>query len=965
MIDNINKHLELIEKFLKWVNETEKMKGDKGEQAHDNAVALRRKLKKKKYALEGNPCVALFGQSQVGKSYLIDALLSDTDNGKVFCITDESNGKSYKFKDEMNPAGGGSESTAVVSRFASDYIPFNLSYPIKALLLSPADIVLVLCDSYYKDVKRDEIVKQDEIEVRLLSLKSHYSNSNYRQLFFTEDEVCDIIDYIQIEFSAEIYEKYRSYLAEISKFVYKIPSNEWKDVFSVLWNNDLKYTKLFETIIAAYESLSFSKELYLPMDVVLRINGTLLDVDILKGISQPVLNSKIKLSTSVLIKDGQTERIIPDYSKPLLSALISELVFSLPQETKLSKDFLVKNKTDLLDFPGARARKTTPAKNISDSGMWEFFLRGKVSYLFNKYSIFEKISMLFFCAKHEQPSERAMPEILEPLVKRVVGDTPEKREEHIKRTGNISPLFIIETFFNENLKYDPNKDVLEKIGSADDPLTARWEQRFDKSLTQLVDPNAYDWFNNWTRSNPYFNNIFLLRGFDYSSGSFTGYCKNPFHKEDGETGNPSLFPDFREKLRQSFLDYDFVKHHFENPTESWDEAASVNRDGTKLIIKKLTTASEHINPARLEKIKKEVADILQQTIALFRDNYDDPEKTAQLKQAIDKASDVRLDLVVAFGRNPYFFGKMMREMMLTNSEVYEFYKKAMHSIESHEVKNLDKYEAIRLLVPELDSDPKLESSEKVFTFKLEALLKHLKKNIDDRTQEEWEEYFKKEYDWVLKDLFESKKERIKSRSKLLVEALGKYWLEEYLPGKQAALSGILPKTHFDNLIEMLKKLFEEKLQMTTTISERIRRYVDGYRNTEEIFEMISDISTEMINRFVGTVGTDYYRDFNFKDLEEASKNIEGLSWERPELLYGGNSREEVSQLIDQMGNLPELLNKRPIPEEVKRLPIYRNYIEWYNRIDAGFVTASGVPTYDPVANEKLGKIIAECETIKS
>ena len=157
------------------------------------------------------------------------------------------------------------------------------------------------------------------------------------------------------------------------------------------------------------------------------------------------------------------------------------------------------------------------------------------------------------------------------------------------------------------------------------------------------------------------------------------------------------------------------------------------------------------------------------------------------------------------------------------------------------------------------------------------MTEHLKKNIDDRTQEEWEEYFKKEYDWVLKDLFESKKERIKSRSKLLVEALGKYWLEEYLPGKQAALSGILPKTHFDNLIEMFKKLFEEKLQMTTTISERIRRYVDGYRNTEEIFEMISDISTEMINRFVGTVGTDYYRDFNFKDLEGRVVSIDAFN----------------------------------------------------------------------------------------
>lgn len=960
MIDNINKHLDLIEKFLKWGSEAEKMKGAKGEQAHNKAVTLRRKLKKKKYALEGNPCVAVFGQSQVGKSYLIDALLSDTNNGKVFCITDTNSGKSYKFKDEMNPSGGGSESTAVVSRFASDYFPANSSYPIKAVLLSPADIVLVLCDSYYKDVKRDEVIKQEEIEATLSELKAQYSSSSYKQNRFTEDEVCDIIDYLQLEFSAEIHEKYRAYLTAVSAFVEKIPSDKWKEVFSVLWNNDAKYTTLFDKIISAYESLGFSKELYLPIEAVLRENGTLLDVEILKGISQPVSNTKIKHSTSVLVKDGLNERIIADYPKASLSALIAELVFSLPEETREMKDFLVKNKTDLLDFPGARARKTTPAQNISDNGMWEFFLRGKVSYLFNKYSLFEKISMLFFCAKHEQPTERAMPEILAPLVNRVVGKTPKDREEHIRRIGNVPPLFIIGTFFNVNLAYDSNKDIANKVNTADDPLAERWKQRFDKSLSQLVDPDAYDWFNNWTTSSPYFNNIFLLRDFGYSSDSFTGYNKDPFHAEDCDKKNPDAFPDFREKLRQSFLDYAFVKQHFQNPAEAWDEAASVNKDGTGLIIKKLTIASEHINPARLEKIRKEVTEILQETMALFKDYYDNPEKSEQLKIALDKAGDVRLNLAVAFGRNPYFFGKMMREMMLTNSEVYEFYKKTLYRIESHEVKNLDKYEAIRLLVPELDSD-------KDFIFKLEALLKHLKKQMGDKNIDEerayWEEFFKNEYDWDLNDLFESKSERIRSRSMLLVEALENFWLKEYLPDKQAILSEILPKAQFENLLEMLGRLFS-KLLMVKTISDRIRRYVDGYQNTDAVFEMISDISTEMINRFVSTVGTDYYKDFNFKDLEEAEKNIDNLSWERPELQYGGNSREEVAQLIDHMGNLPELLNKRPIPDEVKRLPVYRNYIEWYNRIDAGFVTACGVPNYDPIANEKLGKIIRECETIK-
>ncbi|MBK8300422.1 MAG: hypothetical protein IPK90_08230 [Chitinophagaceae bacterium] len=40
---------------------------------------------------------------------------------------------------------------------------------------------------------------------------------------------------------------------------------------------------------------------------------------------------------------------------------------------------------------------------------------------------------------------------------------------------------------------------------------------------------------------------------------------------------------------------------FANPAESWNEAASINKDGSQLIINKLTIASNNINPARYEK----------------------------------------------------------------------------------------------------------------------------------------------------------------------------------------------------------------------------------------------------------------------------------------------------------------------------------------------------------------------------
>ena len=59
-----------------------------------------RKLNKKKYELESNPAAAIYGESQVGKSYLISSLLSEV--GNPFSITDE-NDVVHNFIEKIKP----------------------------------------------------------------------------------------------------------------------------------------------------------------------------------------------------------------------------------------------------------------------------------------------------------------------------------------------------------------------------------------------------------------------------------------------------------------------------------------------------------------------------------------------------------------------------------------------------------------------------------------------------------------------------------------------------------------------------------------------------------------------------------------------------------------------------------------------------------------------------------------------
>jgi hypothetical protein len=116
--------------------------------------------------------------------------------------------------------------------------------------------------------------------------------------------------------------------------------------------------------------------------------------------------------------------------------------------------------------------------------------------MFNKYSSNERINALLFCQNHKQSSQSVMPEKLNRWIGSMMGESPEERETY---KSPISPLFIISTWFNKDLEFDFNNDKPEKTQS----LNERWQQRFTKTLSEeIIKASDYQWFNNWTKSNP-------------------------------------------------------------------------------------------------------------------------------------------------------------------------------------------------------------------------------------------------------------------------------------------------------------------------------------------------------------------------------------------------------------------------------------------------------------------------------
>jgi hypothetical protein len=946
MEQNINKQLNVIEETSKWIHAC--LDGEKQKNAYRNIVNCRRKLNKKKFALEGNPAAAIYGESQVGKSYLISSLLSD--EGKPFSIKGEGNDV-HNFIEEINPPGGGSESTSLVSRFSVNYKPISSRFPIKAILLSPADIVLVLCDSFYNDInlkssQNIQFLSSDEINKEVYQVKEKLKDRKTEQQIFGEDDVLDIQNYFEEYFQKADKVIDSKFFDEISLLISKAVPSEWKEIFSLLWNKNEIFTTLFTKLIDEYNKLNFANEVFLPIEAVLYDHGTLLDVKRLREIyTEPDgIERRFTPNTKVFLQRTNQEI---EFAKNYLCALTAELVFNQSETLLDSKPFL--KETDLLDFPGARSRMEKPLEAIENKTIPDLLLRGKVAYLFNKYSDAEKINILIFCAKHEQTAQRIMPRLLNNWVNKIVGDTTEKREVFILKS-QISPLFIIGTFFNVNLAYNPLQDKVDGKGT---PLSNRWLQRFTTTLEkEYFEKTTYSWFENWTKSQPDFQNIFLLRDFEKSetpSNIFKGFNANKKELEEVPT---TQYPNFRQDLRQSFLEYDFVKRHFANPAESWDEVSSINKDGTKLIINKLTIAANNINNARKEKTITELNEILQTFLAELLKYYHSNDKDEELQKAKFIAGDIQHKLASAMSADGIkYYGQLMKELMLDESAVLELYRKKIDDIEHRNVVNLDIYSTYRIHVPVVDGDTALAY--------FERLCAHYGKNTQEQKLLFHEELETKKID--LEELVSGNSELIKNNAQQLAEALLEYWFAYINQNDKHTVQKILSQNGsaaLQDMTDMYQKLFK-KVGISKKIAERIRRYVDGPTKTDMPFEIVADMSAELLNKCICTVGFEYFDESEINDLRVANEqNKLGLIIDQ----NGNPTAKSVEELFEKNENWSEIIQSKP--EEMKSLPSYSNYLAWYNRLKIGFVSVCDIPNYDVQANEKLGVIIQKTELIK-
>ena len=978
MIQLIETQIENINKSIEWIK---KYKKEQFDQKYISLVEERRKLRIMEKAERNNPGIAAFGQSQVGKSYLMNCILK---NGDGAFLVDAEDGQ-HNFVDEINPIGEGSEATGVVTRFSSytrNEAEYDIKYPIRMSVLSVRDMISIICDTYFNEFDDYTTLGENEILQLCNDWKQQYGDKeNMAQPMLSADDILNIKYYFKKHINnAQVYSTKTPFFDTLALIIEKISQEEFVKVFSILWNNNEEYTRLFTRSIDILRRLSFRDYIYLPMQAVLH-NGTkedtIMSVSCLKLL---YTDNESMYNTTAFIKEGNTWQQLGTFTKSELCTVCSEVIIKIGEKfistsgtfdtrmisensssqlsVKLSeaieggvaqKETRMDNNTgenrevvtmnvlkyaDLLDFPGARARGNMLLIQIKDhDNLMYSFLRGKVAYLFNKYNEEKLINILLFCHHHKNVEAPQMWQLLDEWVKEYVGDTPDKRKVYIKQLG-VPPLFHIGTMWNLNLQNPDN----ETVGKTDKSISSRWKERF---ITQLVEGcfKKAGWVSNWDGNE--FQNCYMLRDYKFSTPIYDGWEKN------GKETRLVIDSDYYNRMRTLFIKSNDEHHLFSNPELSWDISSSQNNDGSLYILLQLAKVSAKINVVREDQIREQLKACCQIVFSIMRDYYKSTDTDAILEENVRRAKAIFREMDFTCNSDNYYFGHLIQALQLTETQSYRVVHKIMQSPELNKtVNSFQEYEIIRNSCRKAGTPIEEAKSEEE---KWECIIK-----IYGFFNKEEAESFLERKGIDVQKLFTGSYRR-KLNSCIIADSVFDKWCSSIKSVE--FLNEFSNEDSFDTSI--MSNLVDELI--TTAISfdikDRMADSIAEYVNVIAIHtaneNLLADMLASMINNFV--------LDFGFSWLSDEEKAKAKKTCEKYNIPAFNYISKELPATFDEAA-LTAMFNEMSSSPKALLPSFEDNYNKWLEYMFVSFVAHLDIPDIDPEANNLIKMLLESIKT---
>ena len=587
-------------------------------------------------------CVGVFGPSQAGKSYLISILARRGVAPLIATFAGER--PEIDFIRDINPVGG-DESTGVVTRFTVRPQTAPTGYPVCLRLLTQADVLKILVNSFFQDGDQEYETAPEPaaIERHLASFEIRKEADPVDAL--TEADVWDLQDYVgRHAGGAATGAAIEPFWARITALAPRLRIAERAELLSVLWGGHATYTAIYRRLAAALASLGFREDAFCAIEALVPSRDSVINVNALAG-----LEDENAPRLDVVTADGGTANL----PRPVVTALIAEM-----RIVCRDKPLPFFDHTDLLDFPGYRSRFRTDLQRLfrdaAATAPREVFLRGKVDYLFQRYTAELELTAMVLCIPDSTLEVTSLPKAVESWVATTHGATPEKR------VGRPNLLFFALTKFDRTLERKGG-------GGEEGDLAEKFEIRFGASLGPFskIEPS---WVRQWRPNEP-FRNLFLVRN---PNVQFMGVVD---YEGAHETGiNPAQAPRL-DALRRAFAELPTARRHLADPGAAWDALMALNDGGAGRLAVAL---GEVCGPGlKLGQVAARLQDVRADAAALLSRHYvsdDAGQRRIERLAVVDEVIFPDVEEAAARGT----FGSALRGLMIDASDLYAALSEALN-----------------------------------------------------------------------------------------------------------------------------------------------------------------------------------------------------------------------------------------------------------------------------------------------
>ncbi len=578
-------------------------------------------------AAQSRMSVSVFGPSQAGKSFLVSVLARPEDGPLVADFNGP--GGTLDYIREINPEGEG-ESTGLVTRFTMDHAPTPDGYPVRLTLLSEADIIRTLLNSFFMDGDRSEPSPEAaEIAAHLDAFKAR---AGAGRAGMCQDDVHEIGEYVETAFGREAYAvALRPFWEDAAVIAPGLSPEDRAAFFALLWGGHAALSDLYTRLAKALAQLGHVDQVFAGLDALVPRETSIIDVKTLSGAADGA-------PLAVVAADGQPVSL----PRSIICGLAAELV--LPMQSLPSAMFA---ETDLLDFPGARNRfEQDLGKAFDDNAaaiLPELLLRGKVAYLFDRYVQNQEITSMLLCVPDSNMETVDLPGLVQNWIGTTHGATPELRAQ------SACVLFVVLTKFDKHLG----------DSAAEGGDETRFERRLGASLLEKFGRGSDNWVGEWEPGRA-FDNCFWLRNPNFYVDGLMEYDPDKRERQIRTDKQARIA-----ELRAGCLAAPSVQRHFADPKAAWDAALSLNDGGVSY----LTAALERVckPDSKLRQIRAQLQQAqseLKQAIAPFHVSDDVQARIAEKQQSVTRVID---DLEQALARHR--FGAVLAALMVDQDEI--------------------------------------------------------------------------------------------------------------------------------------------------------------------------------------------------------------------------------------------------------------------------------------------------------